>query len=112
MFRKLKQALFQVLESSRKKIDFKNINYLPRWAILCFDSTILLIALVITKIIIGNLQNSTLYISYLPTVQELIVVFVNIIFFIFFRTYAGLIRHSTFIDAVKFFLASAATINS
>ncbi|WP_375242071.1 polysaccharide biosynthesis protein [Lacinutrix sp.] len=110
MFRKLKQALFQVIESSRKKIDFKNINYLPRWAILCFDSTILLIALVITKIIIGNLQNSTLYISYLPTVQELIAVFVNIIFFIFFRTYAGLIRHSTFIDAVKFFLASAATL--
>ena len=110
MFRKLKQALFQVLESSRKKIDFKNISYLPRWAILCFDSTILLIALVVTKIIIGNLKNGTLYFSYLPTGQELIVIVVNVLFFIFFRTYAGLIRHSTFIDAVKFFLASSATL--
>ncbi|AUC82940.1 nucleoside-diphosphate sugar epimerase/dehydratase [Lacinutrix sp. Bg11-31] len=110
MFKKLKQALSQVLESSRKKIDFKNINYLPRWAILCFDSTILLIALMITKIIIGNLQNDTIYLSYLPTSQELIVILVNVLFFIFFRTYAGLIRHSTFIDAVKFFLASAATL--
>ena len=110
MFIKLKQALFQVLESSRKKIDFKNINYLPRWAILCFDSIILFIALVVTKIIIGNLQNSNIYYSYLPTSQELIVVLVNILFFIFFRTYAGLIRHSTFIDAVKFFLASAVTL--
>lgn len=110
MFRKLKQALFQVLESSRKKIDFKNISYLPRWAILCFDGAILLLALLVTKIIIGNLQNPNLYTNFLPSVQELIVVFVNLIFFIFFRTYAGLIRHSTFIDAVKFFLASLATI--
>ena len=110
MYKKLKQALFQVLESSRKKIDFKNISYLPRWAILCFDSVILMMALVITKIIIGNLKNSTIYFSYLPTSQELIVILVNVLFFIFFRTYAGLIRHSTFIDAVKFFLASAATL--
>ncbi|WP_055447248.1 polysaccharide biosynthesis protein [Lacinutrix mariniflava] len=110
MYKKLKQALFQVLESSRKKIDFKNISYLPRWAILCFDSVILMMALVITKIIIGNLKNSSIYFSYLPTSQELIVILVNVLFFIFFRTYAGLIRHSTFIDAVKFFLASAATL--
>ncbi|WP_055436230.1 polysaccharide biosynthesis protein [Lacinutrix algicola] len=110
MFRKLKQALFQVLESSRKKIDFKNISYLPRWAILCFDSAILLIALFVTKIIIGNLQNENIFFSYFPTSQELIVIIVNVLFFIFFRTYAGLIRHSTFIDAVKFFLASAATL--
>ncbi|WP_299883710.1 nucleoside-diphosphate sugar epimerase/dehydratase [uncultured Lacinutrix sp.] len=109
MLRKLKLAIFQVLESSRKKIDFKNINYLPRWAILCFDTTILLIALVVTKIIISNLQNIN-YFSFLPTSQELIVVLVNVMFFILFRTYAGLIRHSTFIDAVKFFLASAATL--
>ncbi|APX98890.1 polysaccharide biosynthesis protein [Lacinutrix venerupis] len=110
MLRKLKQAVFQVLESSRKKIDFKNINYLPRWAILCFDSVILLTALVVTKIIIGNLKSGNVYFSYLPTGQELIVVLVNILFFIFFRTYAGLIRHSTFIDAVKLFLASATTL--
>jgi FlaA1/EpsC-like NDP-sugar epimerase len=110
MFRKLKQALFQVLESSRKKIDFKNISYLPRWVILCFDSTILFIALVVTKIIVRNLQSTSLNFSLLPTSLEFIVVLVNILFFIFFRTYAGLIRHSTFIDAVKFFLASAATL--
>jgi FlaA1/EpsC-like NDP-sugar epimerase len=31
---------------------------------------------------------------------------------LFFRTYAGLIRHSSFIDAIKFFLASAGTFFS
>ena len=109
MFKKLKQAIHQVLESSRKKIDFKNISYLPRWAILCFDTTILLIALVVTKFIVSNLKD-IVYFSYLPLGKELIVIFVNVIFFIFFRTYAGLIRHSTFIDAVKFFLASVCTL--
>ena len=110
MFKQLKQALFQVLESSRKKIDFKNINYLPRWAILCFDLTIILIASIITKIIIISLQSAPTYTFYLISGQELIIVAVNLLFFIFFRTYAGLIRHSTFIDAVKFFLASIATL--
>ncbi|WP_452603026.1 polysaccharide biosynthesis protein [Pontimicrobium sp. MEBiC06410] len=109
MLKKIKQALRQVLESSKKKIDFKNISYLPRWAILCFDSVILFIALITTKIIVGNLQNIN-YIYLSPTSQEFIVILVNILFFILFRTYAGLIRHSTFIDAVKFFLATASTI--
>lgn len=109
MLKKIKQALKQVLESSKKKIDFKNINYLPRWAILCFDSAILMIALIVTKIIVSNLQDTS-YVYLAPTSQEYIVILVNILFFILFRTYAGLIRHSTFIDAVKFFLASASTL--
>ena len=40
MYKKFKQALSQVLESSKKRLDFKNINYLPRWVILGFDSLI------------------------------------------------------------------------
>lgn len=111
MIKKLKQAFRQVLASSRKKIDFNNINYLPRWAILCFDTIILIIALVVTKLIVSSIQNIQ-NISFLPTKQELIVIFVNVLFFILFRTYAGLIRHSTFIDAVKFFLATVATLLS
>jgi len=109
MLKKINQAILQVLESSRKKIDFKNINYLPRWAILCFDSAILIIALVLTKIIISNIQNITYY-SFFPSNQEYIIIFVNVLFFILFRTYAGLIRHSTFIDAIKFFLATLSTL--
>ena len=109
MLKKLKQALFQVLESSRKKIDFKNINYLPRWAILCFDTVILVIATMLTKIIVSKLQH-VYYFSFFPSYEEFIVILVNVLFFILFRTYAGLIRHSTFIDAVKIFLASVATL--
>ncbi len=109
MLKKINQAILQVLESSRKKIDFKNISYLPRWAILSFDATILVIALVITKLIISNIQHITYY-SFLPSKQEYVLIFINVLFFILFRTYAGLIRHSTFLDAIKFFLATLATL--
>ncbi|RAJ17911.1 polysaccharide biosynthesis protein [Olleya aquimaris] len=108
MLKQLRQALFQVLESSRKKIDFKNINYLPRWAILCFDIAILLIASFFTKIIVSKIQKAAFFSLGFST-EEVIIVTINVLFFVLFRTYAGLIRHSTFIDAAKFFLASIAT---
>ncbi len=111
MFKQLKQALFQVLESSQKKIDFKNVNYLPRWAILCFDSFILVISLFFTKIIVSKIKNAAFF-NLGFSKEELLIVVINVLFFILFRTYAGLIRHSTFIDAAKFFLASLATLLS
>ena len=61
MLKQLKQALFQVLESSQKKIDFKNVNYLPRWAILCVDSFILVISLFFTKIIVSKIKNAAFF---------------------------------------------------
>ncbi len=39
-----------------------------------------------------------------------IIVFVNIIFFIFYRTYAGIIRHSSFIDAVKLLFSTFSSL--
>ncbi|MFQ3238386.1 MAG: FlaA1/EpsC-like NDP-sugar epimerase [Olleya marilimosa] len=111
MLKQLKQALFQVLESSQKKIDFKNINYLPRWAILCFDSFILIISLFFTKIIVSKIKNAAFF-NLGFSKEEFLIVIINVLFFILFRTYAGLIRHSTFIDAAKFFLATIATLLS
>lgn len=35
-----------------------------------------------------------------------LILIINIIFFIIFRTYAGIIRHSSFIDAIKLFLST------
>ena len=108
MYKKLKQALSQVLESSKKRLDFKNINYLPRWVILGFDSLIIVFSLIITKLIISRIKNQDFAISF--STVELVIICVNIIFFILYRTYAGLIRHSTFLDAVRFLVASISTL--
>ncbi|MEM6718265.1 MAG: nucleoside-diphosphate sugar epimerase/dehydratase [Bacteroidota bacterium] len=112
--RSTKEALKQVLKSSKKRIDFKNIGYLPRWLILCFDMFICCVAVLLTSVIINNINISDLSLSSQPifglSPNTGLILITNLLFFIFFRTYAGLIRHSTFIDAIKFFLASLATL--
>lgn len=112
---RIREALKQVLKSSKKRIDFKNLGYLPRWLILCFDMFICCVALLITSLIVKNIVISDLNTSTSETFLGLapragLILITNLLFFIFFRTYAGLIRHSTFIDAIKFFLASLATL--
>ncbi|ARV09681.1 polysaccharide biosynthesis protein [Winogradskyella sp. PC-19] len=108
MLKKFWQALYQVLDSSKKRLDFKNIGYLPRWAILGFDSTILLLSLLTTKLIVSKIKDQVFDFSFSTT--EVVIIFVNIAFFILYRTYSGLIRHSTFLDAVRFLVASISTL--
>ncbi|MFD1062557.1 polysaccharide biosynthesis protein [Winogradskyella litorisediminis] len=108
MYKKFSQALILVLESSKKRLNFKNIGYLPRWAILGFDIIIIFISLLATKITISNISNQVFQLSLSST--EILLVSVNTIFFILYRTYAGLIRHSTFLDAVRFLVATLSTV--
>jgi FlaA1/EpsC-like NDP-sugar epimerase len=83
----------------------QNIGYLPRWIIFAIDVTIVAVASVVTYVIIDNL--SVQFDSYFERpVSSLIIVLIHAIFFMAFRTYAGIIRHSTFIDGVKLLVAS------
>ncbi len=109
-FKAISVATKQVIESSKKRFNFENINYLPRWLILLFDIVICFVALFVTKYILATVAGAvnTLDFLYLNT-SDYAIISTNIFFFLILRTYAGLIRHSTFIDAVKFFLASSAT---
>ena len=110
-FKTIQLAVSQVFESSKKTFDFENIGYLPRWLIILFDITLCAIALLITSYIITNVLNKpNSFFEFGET--EVLILGVNTLFFLFFRTYAGLIRHSSFIDAIKFFLASAGTFFS
>ncbi|MCZ8091046.1 nucleoside-diphosphate sugar epimerase/dehydratase [Flavobacterium sp.] len=84
---------------------FQNIGYLPRWIIFAIDVTIVAVASVVTYLIIDNL--SVQFDSYFERpVSSLIIVLIYAIFFMAFRTYVGIIRHSTFIDGVKLLVAS------
>lgn len=47
------------------------------------------------------------YLTFLPVIQVYgLIIFVNLIYFILFKTYSGIIRHSSFVDAVKLFLST------
>src|SRR5690606_11032017 len=78
----------------------QNVGYLPRWIIFIIDVFILFVSCIITFIIISSLNgvfNETLN----TPIRYLLVISVNSVLFMIFRTYAGIIRHSTFIDGVK-----------
>ena len=86
------------------KLDFASLSYLPRWAVLFLDIFIVFLSLVVTfYLLLGLKLNFTRYNEYLVL---LIFGFTNLSFFWVFKTYSGIIRHSSFVDAIKIFFFS------
>lgn len=94
---------------SRKNLTFKinNLNYLPRWIIVLIDCSILMVSFLFTYLLFDNTgldyiirKNTNVFLS--------LFLAVNVFFFWLFRTYAGIIRHSSYIDAVKIFFSQSA----
>ncbi len=98
------KALKGTMSSKR----FRNIGYLPRWIIFAIDVCIVAVACTMTFVIVHSL-NVKLYTVITVFSQYALVVVVNAVFFIFFRTYSGIIRHSTFIDGVKLLVATSSS---
>ncbi|WP_333875343.1 nucleoside-diphosphate sugar epimerase/dehydratase [Flavobacterium sp.] len=98
-------SIFKEIKSSIFNKKFQNIGYLPRWIIFAIDVFIVAVACGITSIIIYNLAvvfNGAL----VGFLQYAFVVLANAFFFLVYRTYAGIIRHSTFIDGIKLLVAT------
>ena len=89
--------------------NFKNLGYLPRWVVLLLDSSIVLFSGLVTFILLSGIR-----FHYIET--EIIFIAlplylgVNIFYFWIFRTYSGIIRHSSYIDALKLFFSQFACI--
>ena len=85
-----------------------SLRYLPRWMVFLIDVCILFISLGITFYILNKI---TVLPKFLPIEWKYIVIIgTNIIFMYAFKTFAGIIRHSTFIDIQKIFWSSFITV--
>lgn len=84
---------------------FHNFGYLPRWIIFVIDVIIVLFSIIITHFIITSL-NVKFYDNRNFVQSYSVVVIINALFFLLYRTYAGIIRHSTFIDGVKLLVST------
>ena len=88
---------------------FLNLNYLPRWIVLFIDVCILIIANAITFLLLTHLQ-----ISFYPTLSHIerytLIVLVNTCFFLYYRTFAGIIRYSSSIDAIKLLFSTTSSL--
>ena len=82
------------------KFNIYNLSYLPRWIIILIDVSVLIMSFFLTYVLFNGTG-----IDYIITPHALtfICLFfgVNIFFFWLFRTYSGIIRHSSYIDALK-----------
>ncbi len=82
------------------KLSIRNLSYLPRWIIVMIDISVLTITFFFTLLIFRGTG-----LKYINTVHDVFftVCFFacNIFFFWLFRTYSGIIRHSSYNDAVK-----------
>lgn len=109
MFQGLKNKLLQLIYKGDNQIGITNIRYLPRWIVILIDSLVLIFSMFLAYFILQNL-NIHLYTT-LSVVQQTSLLFViNVTFFFVFKTYSGLIRHSTFTDIAKLVLAAVSTL--
>lgn len=109
MIKGIRNRLIQLIYKGDNQIGLTNIRYLPRWIVLMIDVFILIFSMVLTYLLLENL-NIKHYQSLTIFEQFALLFILNTIFFFVFKTYSGLIRHSTFTDIAKMVLASFSTL--
>ena len=91
------------------KFNIHNLSYLPRWIILLMDTMVLNVSFFFTVFIFKGTG-----LEYIVTPHYLVYISllmgVNVFFFWLFRTYSGIIRHSSYIDAVKLLFSQMAVL--
>ena len=98
-------SLFEQLKMRTRTIGLLNRRYLPRWAVLMLDVLICLGSFVLAYLILDGTPLK--FQNVWPTpLRALFILGINVFFFYIFRTYAGIVRHSTFTDVFRVAAAS------
>lgn len=105
MGNKLDNALKNIISGSDNSLNLRNIKYLPRWAVLMIDIGLVAVSTLLTILIITDLTPDY-YIILSFYDKAVIVLLVNVFYFYVYKTYAGIIRYSSNIDALKLLLAT------
>lgn len=105
---KFGDAITHAFNNTRLWQSVNNLGYLPRWIILVIDLTVILITGLLTYMVIH--RTGILYIKpNLYVISIPVYIITSVITFRAFRTYSGIIRHSSYIDAVKIFFSQFTT---
>lgn len=99
-----KEKISQAIDSARLRHIFDNMGYLPRWIILLLDVAVISVTGLLSYMLIH--RTGELYIkSHLLVISIPLYFIISLATFRAFRTYSGIIRHSSYIDAVKIFFS-------
>ncbi|MDT0647587.1 nucleoside-diphosphate sugar epimerase/dehydratase [Zunongwangia sp. F260] len=105
MRNQVQKALKNILSGQDNSLNIRNIKYLPRWAIFLIDIVLVAVSTTFTAVILFNLTSSS-YIFLDMIEKATLILAINISYFYIFKTYAGIIRYSSNIDALKLLLAT------
>lgn len=101
---KIRETFKLVLKYMPFNFNFDNIGYVPRWLVYWFDLQIAAFVLILIGLITNDFSftffNKEFFLGFVIALAT------TTFCFIIFKTYVGLIRHSSYIDAVKLFFAS------
>lgn len=105
----IRSVLKQIfMYSSKSGFSIKNLGYLPRWVILCIDIIAIFLSASLTYYLFKGI-GLQYYNAHNEGYKIALFFITNISFFWWFKTYSGIIRHSSFIDAIKIVLSQVAT---
>lgn len=85
------------------------LRYIPRWLVFFIDISIVSFSILISYLCLKNLAVKTNFTEYRDG-KILTVIVVNILFMLLFRTYAGIIRYSSFFDFFKIVWSSSCAL--
>ncbi|NIF04279.1 polysaccharide biosynthesis protein [Chryseobacterium sp. Tr-659] len=106
MYNSLRKKLF----GGDNVVNLSDVRYLPRWIILIIDIIILVISLFLSTYIIEKITKQEFIYHEDKSVIFAFIILVNTAFMYVFKTYAGIIRHSTFIDLFKLLISCFCTM--
>nr|WP_315223143.1 nucleoside-diphosphate sugar epimerase/dehydratase [uncultured Flavobacterium sp.] len=97
---KIGDLLHNLLSPRNLRLSIHNLSYLPRWIIVAIDILVIAFAFSFTYMLFeGTAMGYIITSHHYVYISGIIVT--NIFFFWLFRTYSGIIRHSSYIDAIK-----------
>ena len=92
------------------RLSLSSLRYLPRWMIFLIDIFILFISLYFA---FHTLEKLTSLPNYLPVEWKYIIIIgINIFYMYLLKTFAGIIRHSNFVDLQKIIGSSLLTFGT
>lgn len=107
--KKLKDA-FSSLYTGDNVVKLTELRYIPRWTVLFLDLLIAFLSIFISNYFIEKLHVRVNFPEYIY-IKIAIIITVNALFMFVYKTYAGIIRHSTFFDFFKIILCSGSTLS-
>ncbi len=101
-------SIIEKLRVRTKTMFYLNQSYLPRWAVFMIDIFLCVLSFTVAYLILDGtpLKFQTVWST---PIRASFIIGTNVFFFHIFRTYAGIVRHSTFTDVFRVAAASFLT---